>query len=424
MKARTKRNLAISAVALAAVVVACSNETTSQAALDAGQQVLNAVPAASADAQTSTAKPAKPSGPAKALPKGVYQLQLVKIPDPTGRMNSSVSARALVPPGWTTEGGTIWPAEAAQECSEYATYAWAATSADGKSSFELIPTQMWSASNTMQLPCMYGEFQDLQSYFRAYIQQNVPSASNFQYRQRPDLLEPQRADIDFMSRLMQQSPNTKFWPDGGELSFTFNDNGTQKKGVIGGTGRFYLNQFGNPMGGAPLMSLNGGTNYVYAASFPVAEFDAQLVEVIRKSVKPDYTWLYNYSEFGLRLSQQKTGQVKQRADQIVAAGYALTRATIERNQAAGNAAVAASKAYADAPVTSGGSDDRSQRERIESIRGVETYDDPLYGGTVQLDNTYDHAWRVQNNDSYILTNDPNFNPGSYNIDAQQLSVTR
>ena len=27
-------------------------------------------------------------------------------------------------------------------------------------------------------------------------------------------------------------------------------------------------------------------------------------------------------------------------------------------------------------------------------------------------------------DSYILTNDPNFNPGLYNIDAQQLKVTR
>jgi len=197
--------------------------------------------------------------------------------------------------------------------------------------------------------------------------------------------------------------------------------------VIGGTGRFYMSQFGNPMGGAPLTMLNGGTNYAYAASFPVAEFDAQLVEVMRKSVKPDYTWLCHYSEFGLRLSQQKTGQVKQRADQIVAAGYALTRATIERNQAAGNAAVAAAKSYADAPSPSGGSggaDDRAQRERIESIRGVETYDDPLYGGTVQLDNTYDHAWRVQNNDSYILTNDPNFNPGAYNIDASQLKVTR
>lgn len=419
MNRDTKRNSILGALALAAVV-ACSNETTSQAALDAGQQVLGAaLPAGEADAQTS---PPKVSGPAKPLPKGAYQLQLVKIPDPSGRLNAQVAGRALVPAGWTSDGGVIWPAEAMQECAEHATYAWAATSPDGKSSFELFPTQLWNASNTSQLPCMYGEFQDVQSYFRAYVQQNVPGASNFQYRQRPDLLEPQRADIDFQAQLMASTGTTKFWADAGELSFTYTDGGAQMKGVIGGTGRFYLSQLYNPLGGAPLTTLVGQTNYTYAASFPTASFDPQLVEAMRKSVKPDYGWLSKYSEFTLEVARRKTGVVKQRADNIVAAGYALTQATIAANNAAANAAVA--KTYADAPVTSGGSDDRSQRERIESIRGVETYDDPVYGGTVQLDNTYDHAWRVNNNDSYILTNDPNFNPGLYNIDAQQLKVTR
>ncbi|RZA10083.1 MAG: hypothetical protein EOP93_25255 [Lysobacteraceae bacterium] len=223
---------------------------------------------------------------------------------------------------------------------------------------------------------------------------------------------------------MQGSP-ARFWADAGELAFTYTENGTQKKGVIGGSARFYLSQMYNPLGGAPLTSLNAGTNYAYGASFPADSFDPQLVEAMRKSVKPDYTWLANYSDFKLKVMEQKTGIVRERADQIVAAGYAMTQATIKRNQAAANAAVA--KTYADAPLSStnkADDDDRQQRERIESIRGVETYDDPVYGGTVQLDNTYDHAWRVNNNDSYILTNDPNFNPGLYNIDAQQLKVTR
>lgn len=421
MIGRIKRNHVIGALALAAVV-ACSNETTSQ-------QVLGAVPAANADAQTmQQAKPTKVGGPAKPLPKGAYQLQLVTIPDPTGRMQSPVSARALVPAGWTTQGGTIWPAEAAMECAPQATYAWSATAPDGKSSFQIFPAQVWQASNTNQLPCTYGEFQDMRSYLQAYVQQNVQGAGNFQYRPRPDLLEPQRADIDFYTQLMATTGTTRFWADGGELAFTYTDGGTPMKGVIGATARFFLTQLANPLGGPPISSLTGETNYTYAASFPTASFDPQLVEAMRKSVKPDSTWLYNYSEFTLRLAEQKTGIVKQRADAIVAAGYALTRATIERNRAAGAAAVAAAKNYADVPAssgaTAGGSDDRSQRERIESIRGVETYDDPVYGGTVQLDNTYDHAWRVNNNDSYILTNDPNFNPGLYNIDAQQLKVTR
>ena len=58
------------------------------------------------------------------------------------------------------------------------------------------------------------------------------------------------------------------------------------------------------------------------------------------------------------------------------------------------------------------------------LRGVETYHDPVEGGTVQLDNTFDHAWRVNNEKAYLLTNDPNFNPGLYQIDARQLAVVQ
>ncbi|MCA9271121.1 MAG: hypothetical protein KDA41_21715, partial [Planctomycetales bacterium] len=68
--------------------------------------------------------------------------------------------------------------------------------------------------------------------------------------------------------------------------------------------------------------------------------------------------------------------------------------------------------------------DRMQRESIEAIRGVETYRDPVDGYNVQLDANYDHAWRVNNNDTYILTKDPNFNPGQYGIEATQMGVVR
>ena len=105
--------------------------------------------------------------------------------------------------------------------------------------------------------------------------------------------------------------------------------------------------------------------------------------------------------------------VRDRAAIIVAGGAALTQSTIAANNMA-------TQGYAERSATS----DRIQRERIEAIRGVETYDDPVAGGTVQLDNTYKNAWRVTNSDSYILTNDPNFNPGAFNIQARQLTVTR
>jgi hypothetical protein len=112
---------------------------------------------------------------------------------------------------------------------------------------------------------------------------------------------------------------------------------------------------------------------------------------------------------------------RERAAIIVAGGAAMTQSTIQANQLA-------TRNYADVSAssssTTSATDDRMQRERIEAIRGVETYHDPLECGTVQLDATYDHAWRIKNQQSYILTNDPNFNPGQYDIDARQLAVVQ
>jgi hypothetical protein len=68
--------------------------------------------------------------------------------------------------------------------------------------------------------------------------------------------------------------------------------------------------------------------------------------------------------------------------------------------------------------------DRMQRESIEAVRGVETYHDPVGGWNVQLDANYDHAWRVNNQDAYILTKDPNFNPGEYGIEATQMGAVQ
>lgn len=419
MNVRTKRTYAIGALALAAVV-ACSNEDTSRAAL-------SAVPAATAEAQTTSsqtapAKPAKPAGPAKPLPQGAYQVQVAQIPD---SMSGAPAARVLIPAGWKSEGVMQWT-NAPPGCADPAVFAWSASSPDGKSTFQLFPNEFWTASTTTQSPCTYGEFMDVQSYFTAFVQRNVPGASNLQYRQRPDLLEPQREDIAFKQQMVNNSGlGMRFWADAGELTFSYTENGVKMKGVVGGTGRFYLNELPSPFGGIALRGLNAQTNSTYGASFPADKFDANLIEAMRKSIKLDNKWAANYMDLLLRMSNAQTQGVKDRATIIIASGQAMTQATIARNNAAANAAVA--KTYADPSPkssSSGDTDDRIQRERIESLRGVETYDDPVYGGTVQLDNTYDHAWRVNNADSYILTNDPNFNPGLYNIDAQQLKVTR
>ncbi len=139
----------------------------------------------------------------------------------------------------------------------------------------------------------------------AYVQNHVQGARDFKYRQRPDLLEPQREDIEFQKQLINNSgTGMQLWPDAGELTFTYKDNGTAMKGVAGGTGRFYLSQAYNPLGGPPMMGISAQTKSTHAASFPAADFDANLVEAMSKSVELDTKRASSYMDLLLEIGTQ------------------------------------------------------------------------------------------------------------------------
>jgi hypothetical protein len=179
--------------------------------------------------------------------------------------------------------------------------------------------------------------------------------------------------------------------------------------------------FGTPVqayyNGPTVQFVTGQSNGAIAARAPKGQLDMKLVEAMRKSLRVDDAWMYAFVNVQLQQGAMRAEAARKRLADL--------QDSIARQQAAERRTGSANAGFASFDgATAGGTNDRSQRERIESLRGVETYDDPVYGGTVQLDNTYDHAWRVQNNDTYILTNDPNFNPGQYNIQALQLNVTQ
>ena len=120
----------------------------------------------------------------------------------------------------------------------------------------------------------------------------------------------------------------------------------------------------------------------------------------------------------------------ERASIIVAGGAAATKANIETYRRMAQPPASGSSTGGPSGGGSGelypgeSTSDRMHRETIEAVRGVETYHDPVENRAVQLDHTYDHAWRVNNQEAYILTRDPNFNPGQFGIEATQMGVVR
>jgi hypothetical protein len=354
------------------------------------------------------------------LPAGVLRVDVTEIIDQAGFGRPMVAARVLVPSGWRAQGGVQW---ATRPCQEPATFAWSAVSPDGLSAIELFPAQTWAAGSTGSGDCIPGDFRSMRAYLEAYVRGRMPGAQILDYRARPDFLETNKDYYESTIRLVTQSgTGMQAWADAGEVLYAFQHNGADLRGVASAAGIFYASELPNPLGGAPLWSLAAGTHGVFSAYAPNGQLDFATTEAMRKSVKPDVAWLAELFKTKLAIGAENVRGTRERAGIIIAGGAAMTQATIEANQTA-------SRNYADVAASSGSSstsatDDRIHRERLEALRGVETYHDPLEGGTVQLDATYDHAWRVNNEKAYILTNDPNFNPALYDIDAQRLPVVQ
>lgn len=392
------------------------------AALVACEPAVSDTPKAKVPPSVTSAKKAP-------LPEGVLVLKRATIKDP-GVIANGAAMTLLIPDGWQTRGGIETKPNM---CSEIFGVNWTATSPDGRSSLFIFPTEGWAASTTgIASDCMNASFQTTADYLAARIRYFYPGAQITGFTTREDFYKDAAESARRTQAMFQQYGfDTRVWADGGETRFTFKQNGQDMEGMLSASSQFYLSSNYNPMGGPPLQSMNAGTLGTFGATAPAGQLNTQLAEAVRRSVTPDADWLQSLMKISAQINQTAVQGTEQRAAMIVAGGAAATKRNIEayRNM---TAATTANGMPDPIKTGSGGTlsfsnestDDRIQRESIEAIRGVETYYDSVGETTVQLDATYDNAWRVTNNDTYILTNDPNFNPGAYDIQATEMKVVK
>jgi hypothetical protein len=370
------------------------------------------------------------SGKPKPLPAGAVMLQRMTITDP-GVIKSGSALSVLVPAGWTGRGGIVSNRD---PCGEPFVVDWSATSPDGRFSIGIVPTETWEWSNTpTNSQCQPGAYANLREYLGARVQRGVPGARLLDYRDRADFARSAIELAQMREQMFAQSgiSGIRAKAEGGEILFAFERDGVEMRGVMGATAIFYSRQIPNPMGGAPLGGGTGGTLGTFTAAAPSGQLDFDLVEATRRSVLPDPGWLDKLVELKVKLGGIAAKGTAERASIIVAGGAAATQANIETYRRMAQPPASSGSGGGGGAGGGGGelypgeaSGDRMQRESIEAIRGVETYHDPIDNRAVQLDHNYDHAWRVNNQDAYILTKDPNFNPGQYGIEATQMGVVR
>jgi hypothetical protein len=403
-------------------------------ACSGGEEVSADAAQAGEAAQSQVAPPPGGKAPASRrttssapLPPGVFQMSRVQIMDPSGFEKPMLAATALVPYGWRAEGSVVWGPHG--QCGVDYGAKWDVHSPDGSSLLSMRPMPQWQGVRSaypsgQPSPCPQAFHRSVRAWLEASAQQLFPGARVLDYRALDDEVRPLR---DMMAQLQQLPPVPNFESrisiEAGELLVAFNENGRDMRASLSAMATISWSRMAdilNPSQVA-LETVNGSPWNFVIVKAPNGELDLDLRRRVLTSLRFDSEWSRRTSAFNAR-KQAESAATHQ---QIMRSNAAASAARLQASQSAHETRMQTLREtsdimngiYQDRQVSS----DRQQRERIEAIRGVETYNDPVAGAPVQLDSSYQHAWRVNNSDNtYILTNDASFNPGAYDIDAQQL----
>jgi hypothetical protein len=327
--------------------------------------------------------------------------------DRRGFERPMVAYTLFVPTGWRGQGEVEYPQD---NCGLSQRLNWSATAPDGIGAIQVIPEEKWTASNFPQNPdnCLHAPINNTRQYLEWWVQRNRPGARVMDYRPRPDLAEP-------YNRIAQQGNGMRSWGDAGEVLIAYQVRGRPVRESISSANFFIHTQMPGMSGTQGMEMLQGMSGPGFAMRMPEGSLDFKAAEALRQSIRSGPEW------------QQRMNQTMAERNRI-AMEHNRRMGEINRQGVADRSAIIANTAREVNDIQMGTwesrnqSMDRTQRESIESIRGVETYNDPHYGGTVQLSNQYQHAWQLRDG-SYLLTDDPNFDPARLNLQGTKLRVT-
>jgi len=327
--------------------------------------------------------------------------QRAAIPDNTGFARPMTAFTLEIPAGWQAGGEVFWGA--GSQCdAAFPTIKWQARSPDGSSAFEILPR--WASQKPGGLgPVLRGcpvvPIASVRALLEHLAAQRHPGAQILDYRERPDLRDgvvvPQATNIP------GGGSQNRNWAEAGEILVGWSENGRAMREAIGVSGVVMELRVDMPMTG-PVRSLALVTGTPLALRAPAGQLDFNLLAHLRGSLQQTPEWgaqmhQHNMAMIGISAKGSRArGQIGIDTIKTVSAIHNQTWETTQTSQ------------------------DGSYDQTIDAVRGVQPYADPARDGPVDLDNTYDHAWRLQDG-SYYQTDDPNFNPYlELGVDGEEL----
>jgi hypothetical protein len=340
------------------------------------------------------------------------RVQRQEVMDRNGFERPLVAYTLFVPTGWKGEGGVEYPPN--DPCGLISRLRWRATAPDGIGTLELVPEEKWGAASfPMQgNRCPQSRADGARPYLEWWVQRNRRGARVMDFRPRPDLIKG-------MEALNTQNPQLgmRSWVEGGEVLIAYEVNGKPVREAISTVTFFTHTRMQGLSGGPGTELLQGSAGPGFAMRMPDGALNFKMIEALRQSMR-------TAPERGARM--RKANDDRHRA--TMAANRQMAADNMREIQKRGEIAAQTRAEISEMQMgtwqSKNESMDRQQRETIESIRGVETYNDPHYGGTVQLSNQYQHAWQLRDG-SYVLTDDVNFDPNrAFGVQGTLLKPTQ
>lgn len=327
------------------------------------------------------------------------RVQRSEILDRHGFDKPMVAYTMFIPAGWKGDGDIEYVLN--NPCLMERRIRYRAAAPDGVGAITIVPEEKWTFSNMPANDnCPHPQITTVRGYLESWVQRNRPGARVFDYRTRADLSAPYKA--------MERNDNgMRAWSEGGEILVGYQVNGKPVREAISILIFFVQSEFAGI--NANFTSFAGFTGPAFGMRMPEGTLNFKMVEALRQSVLPAPQW----KALQDRAAAQRQADNDATARKIADINHQMAMDNIKG--AADRSAIIAQTANDVNAIQMGtwqntsATMDRTQRERIESIRGVETYSDPHYGGTVQLSNQYQHAWQLKDG-SYVLTDDVNFDP--------------
>lgn len=350
----------------------------------------------------------------------------VRLLDKVGFSQPTEAFSLLIPKGWKTEGGIIWN-QPGTTCAG-TNRGFKAVSPDGKSSFEMLPFYVWSYDplstqinqNSGSPYCGYGQPMDAANYFKQVFSKNELG--------NPQIIEIKANETGFQA--MEASNNNArqelmsygasqvmFYPSAITAKVKWADG---SEGIVICGVNITEGTVPNPYNGtsSKIYTSTASERIVFKYSASESSNIPGMLSVIMSSVRTNPSWKNTVDNFWKNIRQQKHVAHIGTIQMIDAQTAQMGRDAIKKGQQNLNNMDNNMRSW----EASQQSQDRIHTNFVKAIRGVENYQDET--GKVELSSGYDHAWSRSDGSSFIMSDNPNFDPSSVLQDQRWKEMKR